>query len=401
MVPPLARLFIAAVLINGAYDAVRLAVSYRVLALGGDGVSVGVVTAMFSVLPMLLALYFGRLVDRKGSWGVLAAGTILSMAAVGLATLSTTIAILAIANTALGLGQVLTMIGAQGFIMELTEPGRHVNGFAMFTLAVSVGQSVGTPAMGALLQAGRDGDIVNTNVALFVMGVAIALAIPLVLSLPRSNASLRQSGRPDVATMPALLRRSGMVPAIFAALIVITGIDLITAYLPVIGEAAGLSPMVIALLVALRSVFSMISRATMPWALRRWSQTAILIASPAITAPAVLLVGISQNVYVMGFCLALVGYFWGMNQPVTMNWVITAAPAADRAAALSLRLTGNRAAQVVIPLGTGAVAGFAGAGSVFLVSGALTAASAVSTTLSLRRKPVAELGKVAARAASR
>lgn len=394
MPSPVVRLFLAAMLVNGAYDGIRVAVSYRVLALGGDEVSVGLVASSFSVLPMLFALHFGRVVDRTGSRRVLVVGTIVSAAAVGVAAVSPSIAVLAVANTLMGFGQMMTLIGAQGFVLELTDRDRHVNGFAMFTLAVSLGQTVGTPVMGLLLGAARAGEVVETGPALGVMAVAIAVAVPLSLTLPGRPPTSRVADRPQAASMPTLLRRTGMTPSIFAALIVVTGFDLITAYLPVIGESLELSALIVSLLVATRSAFSMISRVAMPWVLRRVSQRAVLIASPVVTTPAVLVLGLSGETVVLWICLAVIGFFWGMNQPVTMNWVTAAAPSGDRAAALSLRLTGNRAAQVLLPLGAGALAGALGPGSVFLLSGALTAASAVSTTTSLHRHPFDELGRV-------
>lgn len=394
MIPPLGRLFIATVLINGAYDAVRVAVSYRVLALGGDAGQVGLVAASFAILPMALALYFGRLVDRSGSRGVFLAGIALSAVSVGGAAMSGSIAALVAVNAALGLGQIMTMIGAQGFVMELIDRARHVNGFAMFALAVSLGQSVGTPVVGVLLETGRTGGTVETAVPLLVMAGVIVTALPFAASLPRVARGGGASRPVGGASMISLLRRPGMAPAIYAALVVITGIDLITAYLPVIGEATGLSPLVVTFLVALRSVFSMLSRAAMPWFLRRHTQTAILRLAPVVTAPAAVVLGLTADVVALGIALAVIGFFWGLNQPVTMNWVTAAAPAGDRSAALSLRLTGNRAAQVAVPLVAGVVAGVAGPGSVFLLVGAITGASAVSTSLSLRRNPVKELGTV-------
>lgn len=407
MFTPRARLFLAAVLIHGAYDAARVAISYRVLALGGDAVAVGVVAATFAVLPMLLALHFGRWVDRRGAWGTLTAGTALSVVALIAAATSTSIVTLAVANTAIGLGQIMTLIACQGFVMDLTERTRHVNGFAMFTLAVSLGQSVGTPVMGVLLQANRDGDTVETGVPLLVMALTILVALPLVLTLPRA----RKTGAPaagDVPgeargrrheSIPTLLRRPGMKASIYAALVVVTGIDLVTAYLPVVGEAAGLGPMVVTLLVATRSVFSMVARGTMPWILRRWRQTTVLVATPIITTPALVVLGLSEHGLVLGAALAVIGFFWGLNQPVTMNWVTTVAPARERSAALSLRLTGNRLAQVVVPLGAGALTGPFGPGAVFLVSAVLSATSVVTTTSSLKHIPMAELGTVPMRPA--
>jgi hypothetical protein len=46
---------------------------------------------------------------------------------------------------------------------------------------------------------------------------------------------------------------------------------------------------------------------------------------------------------------------------------------------LSLRLTGNRLGQVLIPLAAGAAAGVAGTSSIFVITGGLLGTAAVST----------------------
>lgn len=399
VISPLARFFLAAILIFGAFDAVRVAISYRVLALGGDAATVGMVAATFALLPMLLALHFGRLVDKSGSRGVLLVGIGLSAVAIAGAASSSSILVLAAVNTLLGLSQIMAMIGAQGFVMEVSARERQVNGFAAFTLAVSIGQSIGTPLMGVLLARGRTGDSVDTMFPLLVMAAAVAIALPIAISLPKTVRTGGAGHRAGRTSMFSLLSRPGMVAAMYASLVVIAGVDLITAYLPVIGESIGVSPIVVTLLVATRSVFSMISRAAMPWILRRWTQKSLLMITPVITAPAALVLGIGSEVVLLGCALAVIGFFWGLNQPVTMYWVTSVAPDGDRAAALSLRLTGNRGAQVVIPFAAGALAGVTGPGSVFLLLGAITTVSAVSTAVSLRRTPVAELDTLQERSA--
>src|SRR5699024_12315908 len=82
---------------------------------------------------------------------------------------------------------------------------------------------------------------VATGPGLAVMAVAIAVALPFCLSLPRNARRSGQASRAAAASMPALVRRTGMVPSIFAALIVVTGFDLITAYMPGVAESVGLS----------------------------------------------------------------------------------------------------------------------------------------------------------------
>ncbi|MFD7660657.1 GntR family transcriptional regulator [Actinosynnema sp. NPDC059797] len=58
----------------------------------------------------------------------------------------------------------------------------------------------------------------------------------------------------------------------------------------------------------------------------------------------------------------------GVGQPLTMSWPAEPAPPGARGRAMSLRLTGNRAGQVVIPAAVGAAAAGLGAAGVLGVT---------------------------------
>ena len=57
-------LMAAAVLTQTALNLARPVVSYKLLALGGDAAVIGVVTAVYAVLPVVAALWLGRVSDR-------------------------------------------------------------------------------------------------------------------------------------------------------------------------------------------------------------------------------------------------------------------------------------------------------------------------------------------------
>ncbi|WP_075692192.1 MFS transporter [Corynebacterium sphenisci] len=388
-VAPLRLMFASGVLVHGAYDAIRVLVSYRVINLGGDGAAVGLVAASFALVPLLVALRIGHRVDTRGSWAVMLAGGVLSLLACLLILLGPTLAVLAAGNALLGLGQVMTFLAGQGVVVEQSEPHRFVNGFALFSLSVAAGQSLGTPVAGLLVEWQNratggvvPGGEVAVGWALLTMSAAIALALPLMAALPRvpgatagaAPGAAARAGRPV-----AILGIRGMPAAIYASLVVLTGIDLITAYLPVVGQAHGIAPLTVTLLVALRSVFSMVSRGAMPLLLRIADGPRLLTWAMAGSAPAILGVALTGRVPALALLLAVVGFCWGMSQPLSMNWVALLVDPGVRAVALSLRLTGNRLAQAVVPAAAGALTGPFGPGAVFIVSGALTAVAALTT----------------------
>lgn len=68
----------SAVLTQAALNLSRPLVTYRVIGLGGDALAVGLVTAAFAVLPLVVAMPLGRLTDRlRGMSLILALGPLL------------------------------------------------------------------------------------------------------------------------------------------------------------------------------------------------------------------------------------------------------------------------------------------------------------------------------------
>ncbi len=381
---PLPLVFASGVLVHGAYDAVRVLVSYKVLNLGGGAAEVGLIAGTFALVPLLLALRIGRWVDGHGSWGVMVAGGGISLAACAGILVSPNLLVLGLANALLGLGQVMTFLAGQGVIMENSPPGKFVNGFALFALSVSVGQSLGTPLVGALVELRRrPGGPVDVDLAMTAMVIAVAVAVPLMLLLPRRKGGSigAKAGTID------LLRVKGMPAAVYASLVVLTGIDLVTAYLPVVGEAHGIAPFTVTLLVAARSIFSMVSRAGMPLLMRIGGERALLVGALSVSTPAIWAVAFTGDVLALALLMAVVGFCWGMSQPLSMNWVAMLADPTLRASALSLRLTGNRLGQVAVPLFAGALSGVFGPGAVFITSGVLTGTAALTTIRSHNHDP--------------
>ena len=387
---PFRRLIVASLLYMGAFAALRVVVSYRALAVGADAVAIGIIAAAFSFLPLLLAFPMGRLADSRGARPLLVWALLISAAATMAAAVSDSVVLIGVANALLGLGQLLAIIGGQSMVMELLGRDQYVKGFAGFTLAVSIGQTIATPAIGVLL-GDESAATVDTWPSFVACAVAFVIALPLALSLPRllgpAAGSEPNGAAADRTGFVEMMRMPGMLPATYSSLVVLSSIELVAAYMPLIGESAGLSAVTVSLLVTLRSLTAVISRAFMPLLLRRTTQTRLLILSPVICTPALVGLGLAQSVWLLALCLAVLGFWWGLNQPLTMNWIAQIAPAGERSAAMSLRLLGNRVGQVVVPLAAGGIAGGLGPGSVFLLAAALTGASVASTTRGLRSAP--------------
>ncbi|KXF50679.1 MFS transporter [Rhodococcus sp. SC4] len=370
---------IATALLQAVYHAVRVLVSYRVLALGGDAVTIGIVTALFSLVPLLVAVRIGRAVDRRHAAAVLRTGVLLTALGVLVIAASGDLIVLALGNVVLGFGQILVTVAGQGFITLLSPPGELDRGFAGLTLGVSVGQAIGVPLVGLIAAGSSDGGAVETTLALTVMGVVSLAAIPFAWPIRERPQAAEPPSPGDRQSVFSMISTTGMRPAVFSSLIVLASVDVVVAYLPVLGHEFGFSVLLVSLLLTARTAASIVSRAFLPWLLTRVSRQKLLISATLCSALPTALLPFVPDPVGMALLLVVAGFFWGIGQPLTMTWVAGLVTAANRAAALSLRLTGNRLGQVLIPLAAGAAAGVAGTSSIFVITGGLLGTAAVST----------------------
>ncbi|MFX1760057.1 MFS transporter [Rhodococcus sp. As11] len=373
-------LCLSTALLHAAFQSIRVLVSYRILALGGDAATIGAVTALYALVPLVAAVLMGRAVDRGHATAVLRSGIVVTTVGAGSIALSSGLIVLALGNIVLGLGQLLVTVSGQAFVSILSPPGELDRGFAGITLGVSVGQAVGVPVAGAIAATSDDGNgSVETTGALLVMTVVSLLALPLVLGLrePPGSGRTAEDGAPQ--SILSMLATKGMKPAMLSSLVVLASVDLVVAYLPLLGEQFGFGVLLVTILLTARTVASIVARALLPWALRHIPRTWLLVSATAGTVVPVALIPLVPNPWVIGALLAVCGMFWGVGQPLTMTWVVGLVAPSDRASALAMRLTGNRLGQVAVPLAAGAVAGIAGVASVFWVTAILLSVAATTT----------------------
>ena len=86
--------------------------------------------------------------------------------------------------------------------------------------------------------------------------------------------------------------------------------------------------------------------------------------------------------------VVLLGLGLGVGQPLTMSWLAEMAPAGLRGRAMSLRLTGNRLGQVLLPSAAGLLAvGWGAAAVLWATAAALTVAGAAASRIEQSPRP--------------
>jgi MFS family permease len=173
-----------------------------------------------------------------------------------------------------------------------------------------------------------------------------------------------------------ILRARGVPAGIFISLAVLSATDILTAYLPVVGEHRGIAPSVIGLLLSLRAAATIACRLVLTPLLRLLGRTLLLTVTCLLAALLCAGIALPVPVWALALMLAVLGFCLGVGQPLSMTTVVQAAPDGARSTALALRLTGNRLGQVAAPASAGLVAGVAGVAAPFLMLGVLLLLSA-------------------------
>jgi MFS family permease len=235
------RILVALVLTQAAMFLARPVTSYRALALGADERVIGLIAASFAVVPLLVAVPLGRVADRRAPVGMLAGGVGILVVSYVLLGVAGSLVELAIWSALLGLGHLALILAAQSLIAQQSDDSRHDRDFGLMTAAVSLGQLVGPAVGGLVLSAGAAGSMADATTRAFQVAAGLGLlALPACLGTgaPGTGRGLRRgSGRPTSAR--DIVRAPGVPAGMFASVAILAAVDIITAYLPVIGERNG------------------------------------------------------------------------------------------------------------------------------------------------------------------
>jgi MFS family permease len=385
----LARVLAGVVLSQAALYLARPVTSYRALALGADARAVGLITAAFALVPLVVAVPLGRASDRWRPGYLLTGGIVLGGVACVLLGLAGTLPGLALASAVLGLGHLALTLAGQSLIARQSGDAQHDRDFGLYAAAASTGQLVGPALAGLALGVAGGGQLAESTTLGFLIAAGLmALAVPTSLGVDRLARAgpARDRGTGRHLRAGQLIGARGVPAGMFASLALLATVDVLTAYLPVLGVQRGIPPLVVGALLSLRAAASILSRVLIPWMVGRLGRIRLLAASAAGSALLTAALPLSGGTAVLAVLLAAAGFLLGIGQPLTMSMVVGAVPSDTRGTALAIRLTGNRFGQVATPAAAGLVAGAAGVSAAFWLLGGMLGLAALAVA---RRPPTA------------
>jgi predicted MFS family arabinose efflux permease len=366
----LARLIIISVLAHMALVASRMTASLYALANNASTFTVGVILALFSLVPMLIAVRAGRWLDAVGPLRPTLIGTLLILGGVLLpAVFSYTAADLApllVAAAMIGTGAMLTMLSVQQVVGDRADPNRRAAAFSWLALGASVSGFIG-PVLGGLL--------IDSLGHRATFGVLVGVVL-LALILAWVNRGLlpireRRASTPEPLHPFELLKHIELRHVLITTALISMSWDLQTFVIPVHGTRVGLSASEIGFVLGCFALATFVIRLAMPWLSRRFSEWQVLTYTLFCATLAFSLFPFFSSRVPMMTVAFLLGLGLGAAQPNIMSLVHSRTPPGRVGEALGLRSMIIHSSQVVLPLVFGAFGSVLGAAAMFWTMAAL------------------------------
>ena len=331
------------------------------LDLGASEFTVGVLMSLFALLPTLLSVSAGRLIDRAGptrplvfSLAFLTLGTALPFAFPVLEILYVSTSLLGVSFMYVHIAM-NSVFGAHG-----TAEQRAVN-FSWLALGFSISNSIGP------LVAGYAIDGLGHARAFLVLAFFPALALVLLWRRKQPLPRPEHVPLPKRAGVLDLLRIPGLRHTFWVSLLLATGWDLYTFIIPLYGARIGLSAAAIGVILSTFALATFTVRLVMPLLIKRITQWVIIFAALGISGTCYLAFPLAQSVLPLLLLSFVLGLGLGSAQPVIMSLLYAASPPGRQGEAVGLRTSLLNGSHTLIPLASGAASTAVGMAPVFWV----------------------------------
>lgn len=364
--------------LHACVNGMRVAVPLQALHLGHSVFTVGLLVALFALIPALFAIRFGQLTDRRGYHWPVRFASVLSIAAGCTLFLSDSLLALCAGAALSGTGSGFGMIAIQRYASRLSSSSLgRVKVFSWIGLA---------PAVAGLLSATLTGVLIDqTGFRVAFAALALFPFITLLVTswVPAehdqqqsSSAKSTRAGVLDLLKLP-MLRRVLLINWVLAV-----AWDAHTFVIPIIGHEQGLSATAIGGIFASFSLAAILIRVLIPLLPAGVSMRAMLTIPMLLAAAAFFTYPYLNAAWALCLCAFAFGLALGCVFPTLLSAMHDMTPPGRHGEALAIRSTLTQLSLTAMPVVFGAV-GLAIGSSVLLWTLAAALCMGAFQTLSL------------------
>jgi len=367
------ELLVLVLLWNGAHKSARFINTLYALELGAEPFDIGLLLATYGVVPLLLAVFTGRLGDRYGVRAPIAAGLVVTATGIALPFFWPAFGTLFVSAAITGAGFILVQVSMQALFAGLGGGAARTRNINLYALVVSSADFAGAIFGGFAI------DHLGHVRSYLVPGVICLAAVLGMAYLYRRV----PSAAPAMATharrrMTDLLRDQDLRRILLAGAAVVAGVDLFQLFMPIYGYSIGLSASVIGITMGCFAAAGFLTRAMLPSLARRFGEERTLLYSMALGAATFLLIPLFETPIALGIVSFFLGLGLGLGQPLTVILTYNRAPPGRAGEGLGLRIAIINTSHVGVPALFGAVGSLMGTLPVFWVIAGVIALGGVA-----------------------
>jgi MFS family permease len=338
----------------------RVIVSLDALSMGASPFTVGVLMALYALLPMLLSVSAGRVSDRIGTrWpmrigsGLIAIGAVLPIAFPGFPALFASAPLV-------GVGFMAFQLAAQSATGEVGGLTARARNFTLLSLGFSISGFIGPLVAGFAIDhfGFRAAFAVFALIPLIPITVLAGRRFELPAKRPRGGAAHHGGVR-------ALLRHRTLRRVFAVNALLSMSWDLHSIFVPIYGARIGLSASEIGVLLSAFAAATFVVRVFIGRIARRLTEHQVLTGALLLAGVVYLVYPLSTSVLGLLALSFTLGLGLGCSQPMVLALLHTHAPPGRIGEAAGVRLSLVNMMSVGVPLAAGAVGASVGIGPVF------------------------------------
>src|SRR5688572_4274304 len=363
-------LIVATTVLNHiAFKGSKVLVSLYALELGANPLSVGLLFSLYSLFPLFLAFYAGRIADRFGARWPMLVGSLGLGCGLLLPYLLPRLPALYVSATVIGAFYIFYTVSAQHLIGAFGGAQQRTRNFSIYSLGIGLTALLGPTLSGFSIDlAGHR----YTYLLLGLLPVAPIVFLLFVRGLPKgTDAPPHEQHRAMDLVRNVPLRR-----VLITAGIIETGLELFNFYLPIYGHSIGLSASMIGIIMGAFASAMLLVRSLIPTLTKRTSEEAVLYGSLSLAAAACLVFPFITNVYLLMTMSFVLGLGLGCCSPLSLIITYNRAPEGRAGEAMGMRQAVTKFTEVMVPIAFGTVGAAFGLAPAFWMDALLLAAGA-------------------------
>ena len=367
------RIFLIALCNVTCQRASRVVVSLLAIDLGAEQFVIGLLIAMYSLFPALLALYAGRLSDRLGARRPMLIGSIGLVLGLLLPAAFPVLPALFVSAALFGMSYIFYHVAVQNLLGALSTEADRTRNFNNYTMMISVGGFAGPLCAGFAID--------HAGYRLTYLLLALVALVPVFTQVltwssfggPRPRGG-KHNERSQLAGARELLRQAPLRRTLIGSAAVLTGTDLFQFYMPIYGHSIGLSASKIGFILSMVAAAAFIVRIGLPALVRKAGEQTLLAYSLFLGAATYLLFPFFTDVTVLTVIAFMLGLSLGCGQPLSLMMAYARSPQGRSGEVLGLRLTINNFTHIAVPLVFGSFGSMFGLAPVFWINALMLAA---------------------------